>query len=137
MAVYCTVCKKTTEVSYDNRYLRCGHQVTSLMGVVPSEPPTKAVARRTDPPTSHQAAAAITPHLGRIQQLVYDVYTDHGAMSARYAEKLPEFDDYGFSTIRKRISELAQMGLLQQVGFEPGRTPAIIYEISQEKKDDL
>jgi hypothetical protein len=52
-------------------------------------------------------------------------------MSAREAEKLPEFAAYGFSTVRKRISELAQLGLLLPSGVDEsaGRTGSRIYEI--------
>ncbi len=88
------------------------------------------LARSTDPATSKQAAAAIASGLGKIQALVLEVFENRGAMSAREAEKLSEFSDYGFSTIRKRISELHQEGLLVSAGTEKtsGRTPATVYE---------
>jgi len=94
------------------------------------EPLAKGMARRTDPPTSHAAAEVVRPHLGKIQQHVLDVYAARGPMSARTAERLPDFEMYGFSTIRKRISELAQSGLLVPVGIDnSGKSPCTIYAV--------
>ncbi len=89
--------------------------------------------RRTDPATSRAAGAAIIADLSKIQRLVLRVYQDHGKLSARQAEKLSEFDGYGFSTIRKRISELAASEHLTSVGTETdsGRGPATVYEITR------
>ena len=90
------------------------------------EPP---LARNADPDTSHEAGGVVRPHLGRIQQLVLNAYERHGPMSARTAERLPQFAEFGFSTIRKRISELAHKGLLVEAGLdETGRAPCTVYE---------
>jgi hypothetical protein len=55
-------------------------------------------------------------------------------MTAREAEQLPEFESYGFSTIRKRISELATAGLLESCGVDnAGRAPCTIYRLKEER----
>ena len=83
------------------------------------------------PDTEESAADVVRPHLGKIQALVLAAYEAHGPMSAREAERLPEFGDYGFSTIRKRISELASDGLLVALGIDhTGRAPATIYKVT-------
>jgi hypothetical protein len=96
------------------------------------------MARSSDPSTSHEAAEAVRPQLGKIHALVIEVYHSVGAMSAREAERRPEFGDYGFSTIRKRISELANMGVLEAVGEESrtGKTPATVYQILKLRGND-
>ncbi|MCP4661019.1 MAG: hypothetical protein GY856_36925 [bacterium] len=87
------------------------------------------MSRKDDPGTSKQAAAIVLDSLGSIQRLVLEVYREHGAMTARTAERLPEFESYGFSTIRKRISELAQAGYLREAGIDrTGKAPCTIYE---------
>ena len=96
----------------------------------PLLPFNRPMVRRTDPGTSHAAADVVRPTLGKIQQLVLEVYAKRGPMSARVAERLPEFADYGFSTVRKRISELAAEGVLVSVGVDnSGRAPATVYGV--------
>jgi hypothetical protein len=91
------------------------------------------MARKTDPATSHGAAEVVAPHVGKIQALVLQVYAKRGPMTARTAERLPEFGAYGFSTIRKRISELARLGFLEEVGIDTtGRAPCTIYKRKDE-----
>ena len=92
---------------------------------------TAPMSRRTDPSTSSRAAAAVRPVLGKIQLLVLAAYAQHGPMSARQAERLPDFEDYGFSTIRKRISELSVAGFLAGTGVDTdGKAPATSYELT-------
>ena len=86
------------------------------------------MARNTDPATSHQSAAVVQPELGKIQKLVLEAFQDCGPMTARTCERLNRFHEYGFSTIRKRISELAKGGLLIADGVDSTRrAPATIY----------
>lgn len=88
----------------------------------------RPMARATDPGTSHGAADTVRPTLGKIQRLVLRTYIARGPMTARAAERLDEFSSYGFSTIRKRISELAAERWLREVGVDKsGRAPATIY----------
>jgi len=95
-------------------------------------------ARSSDPPTATAAGNAITADLSKIQRLVLRVYLDRGRLSARQAEGLAEFEGYGFSTIRKRISELAASGHLTAAGTESasGKTPSIVYRISAAETEE-
>ena len=81
-----------------------------------SDAPT---VRNSDNAHSHPAAAAIQPKLGRIQREVIAAYRTHGDMTAATAESLPEFSKYGSSTVRKRISELLGVGILEYVPDAP------------------
>ena len=86
--------------------------------------------RKEDPETSLEAAKVVEQQLGKIQIEVLKAFHNHGAMTARKAERLPEFEEYGFSTIRKRISELHRGGRLVEVGVDrSGNAPATIYRI--------
>ncbi len=95
----------------------------------------RPLARDSDPMTSRKAAAVIAGELGKIQRLVLDVYRARGQMTAREAERLDEFADYGFSTIRKRISELYHGGYLKRVGVDKTkRSPATIYAVNEARR---
>lgn len=97
-------------------------------------PVVRPAARRNDPATSKAAAAMVLADLSAIQRAVLCEYRERGAMSARQAEQLGAFGAYGFSTIRKRISELAGAGYLEPCGEEreTGRTPALVYRLVAE-----
>ena len=88
---------------------------------------TTGMARREDAATSKAAAAAVAVHLNKLQFAVLEAFRTHGHMSARQVER--RFPEYGFSTIRKRVSELNQMGLLLPTGAETvsGKTPCTVY----------
>lgn len=69
-----------------------------------------------------------------IGRAVLLVFAEHGQMTVRMAERLPEFDCYGYPTIRKCISELHQVGLLTNVGTDTSRrSPATIYALVEER----
>jgi hypothetical protein len=87
-----------------------GHQDLPLFDSV------SMMARRSDPATARQAAAGILRPLAGLQQRVYAAFLAHGAMTAKQAERLPEFADFGFSTVWKRVSELHRAGLLGHTG---------------------
>jgi predicted ArsR family transcriptional regulator len=89
------------------------------------------LARRTDPETSHEAARVVREKLTVLQQAILEAFRDVGPMSARQAERLGVFGLWGFSTVRKRISELAAAGLLEEYGSEKesGRTGATVYRL--------
>jgi len=91
-------------------------------------PEPDRLSRATDPATSHEAAAFIAANLNALQAEVHAAFVRHGPASARQAEDWPELA-YGFSTVRKRVSELAQMGLLIAEGTETesGRAKATVY----------
>jgi len=90
---------------------------------------TRRLVRRRDPQPSKEAAAEIAPALSALQQIVHAAFLRHGPSSARQAERWPELKGYGFSTVRKRVSELARAGLLLIEGTEAlsGRTKATVY----------
>lgn len=94
----------------------------------------RPMSRTGDPSTSAAAADQIRAQLNQLQVRVLHAYRRHGRMSARQAERLAEFRDrYGFSTIRKRISELKAAGLLVEDGVEDelGPSPSIVYSLSE------
>ena len=94
------------------------------------------MARRDDPDTSKETAAVVAANLGKIQVRVIQVFGKYGPMTARVAEKLDEVSDYGFSTIRKRISELYRDGKLVTVGIDrTKKSPAMIYALPEQKED--
>lgn len=75
-----------------------------------------ALVRSTDPVTSHVAAAAIESCRTELQERVYAAFLELGPMSAKQAERLERFSDLGFSTVRKRASELLSAGWLRTTG---------------------
>lgn len=86
--------------------------------------PLFAAARASDPQTSHDAADRITAKLSDLQHRVMAAvagFGDTGA-TAREVDTLPDFADCGFSTVRKRVSELAKAGLLAPIGRRDGMT---------------
>lgn len=97
-----------------------------------AEPPTGRLVRKTDRPAARQAALALAPKLGRIQRRVLEAFRDHGPMTTKTCEALPEFSRYGRSTVQKRISELAQRGVLELV---PGAKDAS-YRVNEARIDD-
>ena len=94
-------------------------------------PVVRPGARRNDPATSKAAAAMVLAELSIIQRAVLREFGERGPMSARQAERLGTFGAYGFSTIRKRISELSAAGYLVPCGEEreSARTSAIVYRL--------
>lgn len=87
--------------------------------------------RATDPATSRSGMDAVRPVLRALQLSVLRAFADHGAMHAMACESLPAFSGYGFSTVRKRVSECAQAGLLEACGVERvGRSSLTTYRLS-------
>lgn len=86
--------------------------------------------RPTDPETSKTAAVAVAVHLNKLQAEVLEAYRFYGKMSARQMER--KFPEYGFSTVRKRVSELYKLGLLVTDGTETasGKSPCTVYRLS-------
>jgi hypothetical protein len=85
--------------------------------VLPLVAQVRPLARSKDPATSKAAAIEIADKLPEYQRLVLSAYTTYGAMTAGQAENLPCFKEtLGFSTVRKRVSELQQRGFLYDTG---------------------
>jgi len=69
-----------------------------------------------DPYTSIAAATVIIQRRTELHEKVLQAFAAHGAMTDEQLETLPEFHDYGPSTIRKRRSELFQQHALVPIG---------------------
>jgi hypothetical protein len=80
------------------------------------------MARRRDPETSHQAAAAVLPKVHSLHEQVLSALAAAGpdGLNDRQLEQLPQFAKYGPSTIRKRRSELYQLGYVTHNGTRDG-----------------
>ncbi len=80
------------------------------------------MTRRTDGETSRDAAARIAPKVNALHELVLDALFAAGArgLNDRELERLPQFSHYGPSTIRKRRSELYQLGLVTHQSTRDG-----------------
>lgn len=89
---------------------RQGHVEAAL------EPDLRGMTHHDDPYTSHEAAAAIERRRTELHEKVLEAFDAHGAMTDEDLEQLPEFVEYGPSTIRKRRSELLQAGAIIAIG---------------------
>jgi hypothetical protein len=69
-----------------------------------------------DPYTSIDAATVIAHRRNELHEKVLAAFAHYGSMTDEQLETLPEFHDYGPSTIRKRRSELFQQHALVAVG---------------------
>lgn len=79
--------------------------------------------RRDDPHTSKDAAQIIHPISGKLRARVLQVFVEHpDGLTDRELERMPAFAMYGPSTVRKRRSELLQLGHLQAAGTRHGLT---------------
>lgn len=85
-------------------------------------PPRAPATHRRGLDTEREAAAKIAPRIARLHSEVMGALLTNGAMTDRELERLPQFDKYGPSTIRKRRSELYQAGALVAEGKRDGLT---------------
>lgn len=86
-------------------------------------PPVPPGHRRGDPGTSKAAAQKITQVAGTLRARVLQVLQAHrDGLTDRELERREEFAGYGPSTVRKRRSELYQMGFLRSNGTRDGLT---------------
>jgi hypothetical protein len=97
----------------------------------------EGLVRRSDGEFSHDAADVIKPKLGKIQWAVIEAFRRYGPMSARTVETLPELDNrkggsYGYSTVRKRVSELFRIGVLEYVPGGDGP----VYRLNESRVKD-
>jgi hypothetical protein len=83
---------------------------------VEREPDITGMTHRGDPSTSREAATAVARRRTELHAAVLAAFRLHGRMTDEELEKLPQFQTYGPSTIRKRRSELFQQGALVAVG---------------------
>jgi hypothetical protein len=80
-----------------------------------SQPPRPAVARRADPGTSHDAAAAVTPGLRELQARVEAYARRIGAGGFTDAQMAADLEDTT-STLRTRRAELAARRIVIDTG---------------------
>lgn len=90
----------------------------------------RAYARRHDPDTSHEAAAAVTPNLGELQQRVESYAFSKGPEGFTDAEMAHDLQDPG-STYRTRRHELAARNVVLDSGqrrtFGPSARKRIVW----------
>lgn len=77
---------------------------------------TTGMTHRGDPSTSQESAVVIARRLNELHGLVLAALREHGPMTDEELELLPTFRGFGPSTIRKRRSELGQMGSVVACG---------------------
>jgi hypothetical protein len=95
--------------------------------------------RVTDPLTSFEAAVGIASDLNDLQQKVLKVFQAHGSLTQHAAiEKFVEmFGKRADSTIRTRVKELVDAGLLKDSGWTAtvaGGKRAIVWTLTEEGK---
>jgi len=78
----------------------------------------KRMTRREDYDTSNEAADRVFTKLRPLQKRVLAALRKK-PMTDRQLEALPEFEEYMYSTVRKRRSELFQDGLVEKAGRDP------------------
>lgn len=69
--------------------------------------------------TEAKAALSVVRGVSALQQQVLDAFDEFHQLTAEQCERLPCFAHLGPSTVRKRISELAQAGKLMPCGEQP------------------
>lgn len=76
------------------------------------------MVRRRDRRTCRDAADRVRPVLSPLRLAVLDAVTAAGeaGLTDKELERLPQFAALGFSTARKRRSELYQLGYLREAG---------------------
>ena len=77
---------------------------------------TRRMSRRSDPETSRKAAESLVPRLSKLHEQVLAAFQREGALTDEELERQPEFWTCSPSTVRKRRSELFQMGKLVACG---------------------
>lgn len=81
----------------------------------------KTMHRRDDPQTSIAAAKRILPGISSLQYRVYESLLKYfrrtgNGMTDKELERLPEFRKCGYSTVRKRRTDLLQKGYVVDSG---------------------
>ena len=92
------------------------------------------LVRNSDREYAQGAAGSISLKRGKIQAAVINAFRQGGDMTAHQAERLPEFEHYRSSTIRKRISELLGVGILEYV---EGATEATYHLVEERIENPL
>jgi DNA-binding MarR family transcriptional regulator len=74
---------------------------------------TRAHARRTDPQTSHDAAAGVVPHITDLELVVLAALILRGPSTAH---DIAEFTERSLVTISPRLRPLEERGMVVRVG---------------------
>lgn len=74
------------------------------------------LVRNIDPITSVEAAQVVEPKLSNLQRQVFEWIRDHGPVIDSQLVALAYSMGYSESTLRKRRTELSQMGMLELCG---------------------
>jgi len=74
------------------------------------------LSRCIDPPTSREAGESVKPHLTDLQKKVYYYIKSHGMVTDSQIVEFGAQHGYAESTLRKRRSELSQLGALEFCG---------------------
>jgi hypothetical protein len=93
---------------------RGGGEASQARGELPLFGSPSTLARASDPATSKQAIDGILGCLSALQQRVLSAF--RVPLTTNQADRLVEFADLAFSTVRRRISELHRGGLLADTG---------------------
>lgn len=88
----------------------------ALWSETPPADDVRGMVHRHDPPTSAAAAVGVKRTRTALHARIEAIFEARGDMTDAELETLPEFSNYGPSTIRKRRSELAQEGRLVDSG---------------------
>jgi hypothetical protein len=100
-----------------------------------TSPAIHATARSTDPETSHESAEAFTEQrLTEIQTAVFELFTVRRRLTDEEIEDALSVKYPAFSTLRKRRTDLVQMGLIRDSGerrFNRNRRRMIVWEIAK------
>lgn len=88
------------------------------------------MVRRRDRGTSRDAAARVRPVLSPLRLAVLDAIRAAGTagLTDRELELLAQFQDRGPSTVRKRRSELYQLGYVREAGVRDRLTVWVVDE---------
>lgn len=68
----------------------------------------KGMVRRDSSSTSIAAAHVVVRRVTKLQRRVLEAFRQHGPMTDEELERLPEFSEYGPTTVHKRRTELYQ-----------------------------
>ena len=77
------------------------------------------MVRRDNPSTSVAAAKIIVRGVSDLQSQVLEAFTQQGPMTDEELELLPQFSEYGQTTVRKRRTELYQAHKLERYSSKP------------------
>ena len=79
------------------------------------------LARHDNIDTSHNAGASVTSLLTELQGEVLDAFKKLGSMTDKTLNELFADKNYAESTVRKRRSELTELGYVRDSGVREGR----------------